>query len=197
MNKNFLKICATFVSLSLCVFLNACRQDMHDQAKFEPLEQSTFFGDDRSSRAPVEGTVARGQLRDDDRLFRGRIGTEFITGIPVPVNDRLLLRGQQRFNIYCAPCHDTTGSGNGMIVQRGFKRPPSYHIDRLRQAPDGYLYDVISNGFGAMAGYADQIPVNDRWAITAYIRALQLSQHATIGDVPPQEREKLERVRKP
>lgn len=170
---------------------------MHDQAKFEPLEQSTFFGDDRSSRAPVEGTVARGQLRDDDRLYRGRIGTEFITGIPVPVNDQLLLRGQQRFNIYCTPCHDTTGTGNGMIVQRGFKRPPSYHIDRLRQAPDGYIYDVVTNGFGAMAGYADQIPVTDRWAITAYVRALQLSQHAGINDVPSQEREKLELVRKP
>lgn len=170
---------------------------MHDQAKFEPLEQTDFFGDNRASRAPVEGTVARGQLRDDDRLYTGKIGTAFITDFPVPVTDELMLRGQERYNIYCTPCHDTTGSGNGMIVQRGFKRPPSYHIDRLRQAPAGYFYDVITNGFGAMAGYSDQVPVKDRWAIAAYIRALQLSQHAAIEDVPPQERPKLEAVRKP
>ncbi|HSP06563.1 MAG TPA: cytochrome c [Acidobacteriota bacterium] len=177
--------------------LTACRQDMHDQAKYEPLEQSQFWGDDRSSRPVVEGTVARGQLREDTHLYTGKEGTAYVTEFPLPVTTELMARGQQRFNIYCTPCHDTTGSGNGMIVQRGFKRPPSYHIDRLRQAPVGYFYDVITNGFGAMAGYADQVPVRDRWAIVAYVRALQLSQHATTSDVPESERQRLEAVRKP
>ena len=182
----------------LCVLLlSGCRQDMHDQAKYEPLEQSQFFGDDRSSRAVLEGTVARGQLREDTRLYTGKEGTQFITEFPLPVTEELMERGRQRFNIYCTPCHDTTGSGNGMIVQRGFKRPPSFHIDRLRQAPAGYLFDVMTNGFGAMAGYADQVPVRDRWAIALYVRALQLSQHATVADVPESEKSKLEAVRKP
>lgn len=183
-----------FLSLLL---LSGCRQDMHDQAKYEPLEQSDFFGDNRSSRPVVDGTVARGQLREDVHLYTGKEGTQFVTEFPLPVTEELMARGQQRFNIYCTPCHDTTGSGNGMIVQRGFKRPPSFHIDRLRQVPVGYFYDVVTNGFGAMAGYADQVPVRDRWAIAAYIRALQLSQHATVADVPESERGKLEVVRKP
>ena len=177
--------------------LMGCRQDMHDQAKLEPMEESQFWGDERASRPLVEGTVARGQLRDDDLLYTGKRGTEFINEFPLTLTEEMVKRGQERFNIYCTPCHDAVGTGNGMIVQRGFKRPPSLHIDRLRQAQHGYFYDVITNGFGSMSGYAEQMPVNDRWAVTAYIRALQLSQHAELQDVPEEQRKKLEAVRKP
>jgi cytochrome c len=165
---------------------------MHDQPKYIPLRPSDFFADGRSARPITEGTVARGHLNDDTLLTTGRgadgkLSNEF----PMPVTKALILRGEQRFNIYCAPCHDRTGSGNGMIVRRGYRRPPTYHSDRLRQQPNGYIFDVITNGFGAMPDYAAQVPVPDRWAIVAYIRALQLSQQASISDVPPEAREKL------
>ena len=168
-----------------------CRQDMHDQPKYEPFEASTFFPDGRASRPLVPGTVARGQLREDTHLYEGKVGGKPAETFPFPIDLKTLERGQQRYNIYCSPCHDRVGNGDGMVVRRGFRRPPSYHIERLRQAPPGYLYDVIANGFGAMQDYAAQIPVRDRWAIVAYVRALQLSQNAALNDVPVTERQNL------
>jgi hypothetical protein len=167
------------------LLLAGCRQDMHNQPRFKPFAESDFYSDLRSARPPVEGTVARGQLHDDVYLYTGKIGNDPGDYMPFPVTSEVLDRGQQRFNIYCAPCHSRVGDGNGMIVQRGYKRPPSYHIERLRKAPLGYFYDVITSGFGAMPDYSAQIAPRDRWAIVAYIRALQLSQGATPADVPP------------
>jgi mono/diheme cytochrome c family protein len=164
----------------------ACRQDMHDQPKFIPLRPSTFFDDGRSARPLVEGTVARGHLNEDVAFYTGK-GPDGkpLDAFPLHVTKETIERGQDRFNIYCTPCHGRLGNGDGMIVRRGFRRPPSYHIDRLRGVPNGYLFDVISKGFGAMSDYAAQIQPADRWAIVAYIRALQLSQNATATDVPP------------
>jgi mono/diheme cytochrome c family protein len=161
-----------------------CRQDMHDAPRYEPLEASTFFADGRGSRMLVANTVARGMLREDDHLYQGKIGGELTDLFPMPVTEELMARGQERFDVFCSPCHGRTGQGNGMVVQRGFRAPPSYHEARLREAPAGYFFDVMTHGFGAMSDYAAQIPVNDRWAIAAYIRALQRSQEATIDDVP-------------
>jgi mono/diheme cytochrome c family protein len=170
----------------------ACRQDMHDQPKYKPLAASKFFKDGLSARPIVEGTVARGHLDDDVEMFTGKTAAgKLVDQVPVPMTAALVARGRERFDIYCSPCHDKTGSGNGMVVRRGFKQPPSYHIDRLRQAPAGHFYDVMTNGFGAMPDYRTQIEPADRWAIVAYIRALQRSQHATIADVPPDEAAKL------
>src|SRR5205814_4402060 len=156
-----------------------------------PLRESTFFADLRSARPLVPGTVARGQLREDSLLFTGKTNGADATVFPFPIDAAVMARGQERFNIYCSPCHGRTGQGDGMIVRRGYRRPPTYHQDRLRSAPVGHFFDVITNGFGAMPEYAAQIKVDDRWAIAAYIRALQLSQHATMSDVPAAERDKL------
>jgi mono/diheme cytochrome c family protein len=175
------------VLLSLSILVG-CRQDMHDQPRFKPLAESDFYADLRSSRAPVDGTVARGQLHEDAYFYTGKIGANPGNYMPseVPVNEETLARGRERFNIYCAPCHSRVGDGNGMVVQRGYRHPPTYHQDRLRQAPLGYFFDVMTNGFGAMPDYAAQIPAQDRWCIVAYIRALQLSQNATSADVAGQ-----------
>ena len=169
--------------------LAGCRQDMHDQPRYIPLRPSTFFADGRSERPLIEGTIPRGHLNDDVALFTGKgpDGKPLDT-FPFAVTKDVVERGQDRYNVYCAPCHDRTGSGDGMIVKRGYRRPPSYHIDRLRQVPNGYLYDVITSGFGAMPDYAAQIAPRDRWAIVAYIRALQMSQNASVDDVPAAER---------
>ncbi len=171
--------------------LMGCRQDMQDQPKFIPLRGSNFFADGRSARPIPEGTVARGQLHADTAFYTGKSGADFIPSIPFPVTRAVLARGQERFNVYCSPCHDRLGNGLGMIVRRGFRRPPSYHIDRLRQVPDGYLFDVMTNGFGSMSDYAAQVNPQDRWAIAAYIRVLQFSQQATLDDVPPEARAQL------
>jgi hypothetical protein len=163
----------------------ACRLDMHVQPRQNPLSRSDFFDDQRSARPPVEGTVARGQLHDDTYFFTGKIGNNPGDVMPFPVTREVLERGRERYNIFCALCHSRLGDGNGFIPARGFARkPPSFHIARLRQAPVGYFYDVITNGFGIMPDYASQIPPRDRWDIAAYIRALQLSQNATLADVP-------------
>jgi mono/diheme cytochrome c family protein len=169
-----------------------CRQDMHDQPKYIPLRESTFFGDERSERQPVADTVARGHLRDDELLYTGKLNGMDATVFPFRIDEQVMARGRERFNIYCSPCHGRTGAGDGMVVQRGYRRPPSYHDDRLRDAPVGHFFDVMTNGFGAMPDYAAQIPVRDRWAIAAYIRALQLSEHATLADVPAEDRAKLQ-----
>ena len=170
-----------------------CRQDMHDQPKYVPLRQSPFFGDERSARPLVAGTVARGHLNDDLLLHAGKVGGADATIFPFPVDARVMARGRERFDIYCSPCHGRTGQGDGMVVQRGFRRPPTLHQDRLRNAPVGQLFDVVTNGFGAMPDYATQIRAEDRWAIIAYVRALQLSEHATLNDVPADRRGGLER----
>lgn len=176
----------------LAVFLCGCRQDMHDQPKYKTLAASTFFPDGKSARPVIPGTVARGQLRTDDAFYRGRTGDAAVTALPVPISRQLLERGRQRFDIFCAPCHGRLGDGAGMVVQRGFRPPPSLHIDRLREAPVGHFFDVVSNGFGAMPGYASRIPAADRWAIIAYVRALQLSQNARLEDVGADQRKLLE-----
>jgi hypothetical protein len=169
---------------AFAVLLAGCRLDMHEQPKFTPLRENNFYSDLRASRPLIGGTVARGQLHEDTYLYTGFINGKEGDVMPFPATKEVLERGQERFNIYCSPCHSQLGDGNGMIVQRGFKRPPSYHIDRLRQAPIGHFFNVMTKGYGAMADYASQVPVNDRWAIAAYIRVLQLSQHATASEVP-------------
>jgi len=172
--------------------LAGCRLDMHVQPKYLPLEPSDFFADGRSARQPVAGTVARGELRIDEHLYTGKVNGKDADTFPFPITANDILRGQERYNIYCSPCHDYTGSGRGMIVMRGFPPPPSYHIDRLRQAPVGHFFDVITNGNGSMYSYASRITPEDRWRIAAYIRALQLSENAKIEDVPEADRPKLE-----
>jgi hypothetical protein len=176
--------------LGLALILG-CRQQMADQPRYESLSRSTFFGDERSARPLVEGTVARGQRRSDEHFYTGKSRDQLVDTFPFPVTRAVLARGQERFNIFCSPCHDRIGNGQGMIVRRGFRAPPSYHIDRLRQAPVGHFFQVITNGLGAMPDYAQQVSPADRWAIVAYIRALQLSQHATLADVPKEQRQPL------
>ncbi len=173
----------------------ACRQDMHDQPKYQPLEASAFFGDAQASRLPVAGTVARGQLNDDPLLYHGKAENGDAQLFPFAVDQAVMTRGQERFNIYCAPCHGQTGLGDGMVVRRGYRRPPSFADERLRNAPVGHFFDVMTNGFGAMPDYAAQIVARDRWAIVAYVRALQLSAHATLDDVPVAERGRLDETR--
>src|ERR1700692_4866379 len=170
--------------LALIAFTAGCRLDMHLQPYYRPLAKSDFFNDDRSARLPVEGTVARGDLRDDAYLYTGKVGNALGDYMPFPVTKEVLERGRERFNITCTPCHGRVGDGNGFIPTRGFRQPPSLHIDRLRKAPIAYFFDVDTNGFGVMPDYAAQVAVRDRWCIAAYIRALQLSQNATSGDVP-------------
>jgi mono/diheme cytochrome c family protein len=170
--------------LALICLTTACRIDMHIQPYYRPLAKSDFFADGRSARNPVDGTVARGDLREDSYLYTGKIGGNPGEYMPFPVTPDVLTRGQDRFNVYCTPCHGRVGDGNGFIPSRGLKRPPSYHIDRLRKAPVGYFFDVMTNGFGVMQDYSAQIAPRDRWAIVAYVRALQLSQNATSADVP-------------
>ena len=178
-------------SLVFCLLLAACRQDMHDQPKYIPLRESAYFSDGSSARPIVADTVARGTLQDDEAFYTGKRGDQELDTLPFPLTKEVLDRGQERFNVFCSPCHDRSGNGLGMIVQRGYRQPPSYHIDRLRQAPIGHFFDVMTNGFGAMPDYRAQVPPRDRWAIAAYIRALQLSQHASPADLPADERQKL------
>jgi mono/diheme cytochrome c family protein len=178
--------------LIVCVAAAAgCRQDMHDQPKFTPYEPSAFFDDQRSSRPALEGTIAQGQLQDDELLYTGKVAGQTSAAFPFPVDMAVMQRGRERYDIYCSPCHGLTGDGDGMIVQRGYRRPPSFNIDRLRTVPSGHLFDVMTNGFGAMPDYAAQVPVRDRWAIAAYIRALQLSQNAMAAELPQASRGQL------
>src|SRR5258705_2995085 len=182
--------CLVAACAAVClVFGTGCdylRQDMANQPKNKPLSPSPFFEDGRSGRPLVENTVARGSFANDE-LFVPKESNNF----PLPVNLELLERGEGRYQIFCTPCHGLQGDGNGMVAMRGMKPPPSYHQDRLRQAPNGYFYDNITNGFGQMLGYSAQIPPRDRWAIIAYIRALQLSGSAKAADLPAELREKL------
>src|SRR5438270_11959391 len=169
--------------VALLLVLAGCRNDMHDQPRMKTYAMSDFYADLRSERPPVEGTVARGQLHEDTYFYTGKIGANPGDYMPFPVTEEVLQRGRERFDIYCTPCHSRPGDGNGMIVQRGFQHPPSYHADRLRKAPLGYFFMVMTEGFGAMPDYAEQIQPRDRWCIVAYIRALQLSQSATQAEI--------------
>ena len=185
-------------SLTIALLLSAagafagCRQDMHDGPRYEAFEASPFFADGRASRSAPAGTVARGWLREDDALYTGKVNGQFVAEFPFPVGREEMARGQARFNIYCTPCHGRLGDGQGMVVQRGLRQAASYHQDRLREEKVGYLFDVVTNGFGAMQGYAEQVPVRDRWLIVAYVRALQLSQHANVSDLPENVKKDLE-----
>ena len=162
-----------------------CRQDMHDQPRIEPLEVHDFFTNHQGSRPVPAGTVPWGHLNEDTRYYEGKEESgEFVKRMPVEVDRDLLLRGQQRFEIFCSLCHDSTGSGQGMIVRRGFKQPQPLYEQRLVDMPDGYFFDVMTNGFGVMSSYARQVPVEDRWAIVAYVRALQMSQNSRLDDLP-------------
>jgi len=182
--------------LVAAALLAGCRQDMHDQPRFEPMEKTTFFPDGRSARPLVPGTVARGHLDLDEHLYTGKVDGKPATTFPFPVTAEVLARGRERFDIHCSACHDKLGYGQGMIVKRGLKPPPSYHIPRLREAPPGYFFDVMTNGFGAMYDVRDRVAPRDRWAIAAYIRVLQRSQNAKLEDVPAAARAKLEQARR-
>ena len=174
---------------ALALLTVGCRQDMHDQPKHEPLEASPVFGNGSASRPMIDGTVARGQLREDQVFYSGRTAEdEFATTLPMPLTRELLERGQSRFNAFCSPCHGRVGDGLGMVVQRGFKRPNSFHDQRLVDSSVGYYFDVMTNGFSQMSSYAAQISPADRWAIAAYIKALQLSQSVPVEQLPAADR---------
>jgi hypothetical protein len=190
------------LAMAVLFALSGCRQDMQNQPKFIPLRSSEFFPDHRSARYPVPGTVPRldnatldsEQLDPSSYYLTGRHGNSFGNELPFPLTREVMARGQQRYNIYCTPCHAPVGDGNGMIVQRGFKHPPTFHQQRLRNAPLGYFYDIMSNGLGAMPDYASQTKPADRWAIAAYIRALQKSQYANEADVAETDKGKLKTI---
>ena len=183
------------LSVVCLLFAGACRRDMQDQPKYKPYREASFFNDKLSTRPLVEGTVARGQLYADTSLYTGKVegaatgGTNEFAGFddkfPFPVTKEVVNHGQERYNIFCASCHGALGDGNGMIARRGFQGIKSYHDDRLRNAPVGYIFDVITNGFGKMQSYAHQVPVRDRWAIISYVRTLQASQPGTVPTPTP------------
>ncbi len=178
--------------LVLLMLAAGCGHNMSRQPRYNPLAPSDFFADGRSERPVVPGTVAHGSPAFGDPAYTGRgANGEVLERMPVPVTRGLLERGRERFDIYCSPCHGRTGDGQGMIVKRGFRQPPSYHTQRLLDAPDGHFFGVITDGFGEMYSYADRVAPADRWAIIAYIRALQFSQDARLDDVPPAERRRL------
>lgn len=159
--------------------------NMDDQPRYDPQEESKFFADKRTMRVTVEGTVARGELYEDDGLNRGRLANgEYLNTIPVDVSQEMIKRGQQRYNIYCAPCHSLSGNGKGIVIKRGFLPPPTFHQESVRNFADGYIFDVITNGVRNMPAYRKQIPIDDRWAIVAYVRALQRTQNAVAKDIP-------------
>ena len=171
--------------LALGVVLAAgCRQDMHNQPKYKPLRASEFFRDGSSARPLVDGTIARGTLQEDEAFFTGKSAGQLVREMPFAIDEAVLARGQERYAVFCTPCHDATGSGNGMIVQRGYRKPPPMYDERLRNAEAGYLFDVITNGFGAMPDYRTQISPRDRWAVVAYVRALQASYTPGTGAAP-------------
>jgi mono/diheme cytochrome c family protein len=168
---------------------------MHDQPKLDPLEFSDFFSDGASARPIVAGTVARGTLNEDEAYDTGKVNGEAVTMFPFEITADVLSRGRERYEIYCSPCHSRTGYGDGMVVRRGYGRPPSLHTDALRMSPPGFFFDVITNGFGAMPDYRVEVPVRDRWAIAAYIRALQLSQRVNVAELSQEDRDALAKLR--
>lgn len=182
-------------SLPLVLFVfataTACRRDMQDQPKYKPLQVSAFFADGRSARPTPAGTIARDELDNNDLFHTGLTNGTWTDTIPARIDISFLHRGQERFNIFCSPCHGRIGDGNGMVARRSFWRPADLITNRVRQEPPGYIFDVVSNGFGAMPDYSDQIPPRDRWAIVAYLRALQLSRGASLADVPPEAQSRI------
>ena len=214
------------LTLGIALLFSGCRQDMHDQPRYKTFAASPFFADGQASRPPVRGTVARGTLTDDSLLYTGKLdakmagtaqpvnpasgtvqpaagstapdktGQGFADLFPFPITAEVLDRGETNYNVFCSVCHDRVGTGEGMVVRRGYRKPPSYHTDRLRKAPAGYFFDVITNGFGAMPDYAAQIAPADRWAVVAYVRALQISQNSAVADVPAEKRAELEKGRR-
>ena len=182
--KSSRKIFCLLASVFCLVTVTGCRQDMHNQPKYKPLRPSELFSDKSSARPLIEGTVARGTLQEDEAFFTGKMSGATVKQLPFQMSEKDLDRGQERFNIFCTPCHDMTGSGKGMVVQRGYRQPPSFHDPRLRAADPGYMFDVITNGFGAMPDYRTQIDPRDRWRIVAYVRALQLANAGTAADIP-------------
>ncbi len=185
-----MRILETAVLLSIGAMLMGCH-DMWDTGRIKPFEPSPFFADGSSARPLPEGTVARGQAVRTDLLHTGKVNGQFADTFPFAVTDSLMRRGRDRYTTFCTPCHGRLGDGGGMIVQRGFPRPNSFHADSVRVRPAGYYFDVITNGFGRMYAYAPSIPVEDRWAIVAYIRALQLSQRTIITALPESDRQRL------
>lgn len=184
--------------LAFAFALAGCRQDMQDQPRYKPLAATDFFGDGRSARPEIPDTVARGELHLDQARYTGKVNGVDVTEFPFPITKADLVRGQERFNIFCSPCHGRLGDGQGLVPQRGFRKmPPSYHIERLRNAPVGHFFDVVTNGFGVMYSYASRVPPDDRWRIIAYIRALQFSQAAPLADVPPDRRSGLDQPAQP
>lgn len=183
---------STAVLVLALLLLASCRQKMANQARYDPLEPSDFFADGMSARPRIAGTVARGEISGNPYFDTGKVNGQIADGFPMPVTLDVVNRGHDRFDIYCAQCHGRVGDGNGMIPSRGYRRPPSFHTETLRKAPTGHLFDVMTNGFGAMPPYGTMIPPQDRWAIAAYIKALQLSQNATVADIPVTERAKLD-----
>jgi mono/diheme cytochrome c family protein len=179
------------LTAALLTLTAACRRDMQDQPKYRPLQGSRFFSDGRSARPIPAGTVATDELDTTDAIHTGRTGDTWATTIPLKLDASLVRRGRERYDIYCSPCHSRLGDGHGTVAKRGVRQPVSFHTDRVRHLPPGYIFDVITNGFGGMPDYGDQVPVRDRWAIVAYIRALELSRSASIADVPPDRRSQL------
>lgn len=180
--------------VAVLLSLAACRQDMHNQPRYKPLAATDFFGDGRAARPVIEGTVARGHLRLDEARFTGKVNGNDVDVFPFPITKADLLRGRERFNIYCSPCHSRTGDGQGLVVKRGFKAPPSYYSERVLKLPVGHYFDVVTNGFGAMPSYASRVPVDDRWRIIAYVKTLQYSQSAAVADVPEDKRGDLDKT---
>ena len=180
------------ILLALFSFTVGCHRDMHDQPRFDPYEETAIFGDGMSARAPIAGTVAVGQLEEDEPFFTGKEDGQLVDELPVDLTARLLERGRDRYTIFCTMCHGQWGNGDGMIVQRGLRAPPTFHSERLRNVPVGHFFDVITHGFGAMPSYAVQVKPEDRWAIAAYLRALQRGQTAKPEDLPEADRRKLE-----
>jgi mono/diheme cytochrome c family protein len=173
------------------VLVSGCRQDMHDAPRYDPLEVSSVLPKGSSAQPLVAGTVPRGFLREDEHLNLAKVNGAVATTFPFAMTRADLDRGEERYNIFCAPCHGATGEGDGMVVQRGFKKPPSYHTAVLRDAPVGHFFNVMTAGFGVMQDYSAQVTVEDRWRIAAYIRALQLSQHAAAADIPATDMQRL------
>lgn len=195
-NKLHYRFAVLSALLMLMLVVGACSQKMRDQPKLNPDEPTTWFANGTSSQPLVADTVPRGFVESDLEFYTGKDASgKDVTVLPFPITKQDLERGQQRFDIYCAPCHGRVGNGSGIVPLRGFPGPPSYHQDRLRNAPDGHLFDVITNGYGNMPSYGTQIPTRDRWDIVAYIRVLQFSQHANVNDLPAEDRQKLQQVR--
>jgi mono/diheme cytochrome c family protein len=174
------------------LLISACAGNHRDQPYYEPQDPSAFFTDGKAARPLVPNTVAQGQERLDEQMYRGTLNGKLVNTFPFPITEEVMQRGKQRYEAFCVPCHGFAGNGDGMIVRRGYSRPTSYHDARLRGEPLGHYFDVITNGWGAMPSYADQVYPRDRWAIIAYIRALQLSQNANVRELPAEVRERLD-----